>query len=262
MRCLALFFVLFATCTGISAQPEYKGLRLALFDFEVQKKGRSSVTIQCDVANTGRLPWDSRLRTHPDSLVLELDSLNLPTMLQGRTALLKEALLRQKMALAPGDVRPDLTLKIQLDRANINLQPQTDSPVTQCADLVFDTAFVVEYTERSMSLEFVLRNQGALPAKLLGSTTRREDNLAVNVYFNSGMQLTRGAIFAGGMFVQEGRETIGGLLLPGQQLRGNLEISLKGRTRFAPNLIFELDPFQALDECDRTNNTKALLFQF
>jgi hypothetical protein len=113
-----------------------------------------------------------------------------------------------------------------------------------------------------MSLQFLIRNAGNAAARLLGASDKIEDNLGVNVYFNSSPKLTRGAIFAEGIFIREGVETLDGVLLPGQALQGEIKINLANRTKFTPNLIFELDPFQTVQECDRTNNTRAILVEF
>jgi hypothetical protein len=104
----------------------------------------------------------------------------------------------------------------------------------------------------------MVRNAGSAAANLLGESDKAEDNLALNVYFNSGTKLTRGAILAGGIFIQKGRETLDGLLLPGQVLAGEIEINLANRTRFTSSLVFELDPFQTVNDCNRANNTKGI----
>jgi hypothetical protein len=128
----------------------------------------------------------------------------------------------------------------------------------KCADLVFDTVYVVKQRKNSMILHFVLQNQGDATAKLLGTTDAKEDNIAVNVYMTSGLKLTRGSFLADGVFIKD-KETENGLLMPGKRLHGELEINTENRTRFTPNLVFELDPFQTVQDCDKTNNTKGIL---
>jgi hypothetical protein len=128
----------------------------------------------------------------------------------------------------------------------------------RCVDLVFDTVYCIKQTSKMMLLHFVLRNVGDATAKLLGATDSKSDNLAVNVYFASGTKLTRGSLLADGIFFKN-KELENGLLMPGKRVWGEIEINLKERTKFNPNLIFELDPFQGIIECDKTNNTKPLL---
>lgn len=197
--------------------------------------------------------------------MVELDTLQLPAILQGRENLVSEAVRNSKVELKPGEMQEGLKLDIKLkpkrpeEKRNT---PEAGSPEKGCANLVFDTAYIVEYTEESMRLHYIIRNAGNLPANLLGKTGAEDDNLAVNVYFISGNKLTRGAILADGTFIHEGDETLDGILSPDQVLHGELKISLKNRTQFAPNLLFELDPFLQINDCDRTNNTIVVKVEF
>ena len=247
--------------------PIYKGLRISLFAFETTKQAPKSITLRCSVANTGRYPvvyGKNETQPHP-TLVVELDTQAIPALLRGREHLLSEAVKKEKINLQAGAVRTKLELKINLQAAPTDTAASTpilQNPQEGCPDLVFDTVFVSRYTDKMMTVQYVLRNQGNQAAQLLGSTKSRDDNMAVNVYFSGGLRLTRGAILADGEFVREGRETLDGLLLPGQQLHGYLDISLKNRTRFSPNLVLELDPFQSVPECDRTNNVWGVKVEF
>ena len=263
--CCLFFFMCAGSITAQSEAPMYKGLRISLFNVQILKQNKKSVTLVCQGANTGRLPISlSGKNTAADAaLIVELDSLRLPPELLGREQLITAALRRQKMHLEPGAIRENIHLIIPLRKQQVEPLP-TDNPGRQlCPDLVFDTAYVAEYNEKTMLLYYSIRNVGARAAHLLGPSERSvEDNVAVNVYFVSGAKLSRGAIYADGIFIREGNETLDGMLQPGQVLRGAIEISLKNRTRFSPNLVFELDPFQRVEECDRTNNSRAVLTEF
>ncbi|HRI58734.1 MAG TPA: hypothetical protein PK228_03400 [Saprospiraceae bacterium] len=252
------------------AQPEaqvYKGLRISLFDVSIKKQKPESLSLKVSVANTGRMPVSigKKNEAPPENLVIELDTVNLPFVLQGREALLTEAVRKEKLSLQPGEIQKDLFLEVKLSAPpdTVAAPPAGVPPAGQiCPDLALDTAFILQYTEKSMSLRFIIRNNGNAPAHLLGNGDQTEDNLALNVYFSTGTRLTRGAILAGGVFIQKGRETLDGLLLPGQQLQGDIEIDLSKRTQFAPNLVFELDPFQSVGDCNRANNTKGIVVEF
>ncbi len=246
--------------------PIYKGLRISLFGFEVIKSKPESISLRYRVANTGRLPVSigKRKEKSPESLVIELDTVGLPVILQGREYLVSDAVRDEKLSLGPGEMLDDRKLEIKLNKKqpDRHSEPVAKIPGKGCADLVFDTVLITEYTETSMRLRFVIRNAGDAPAELLGETGADEDNLAVNVYFVSGSKLTRGAILADGIFVRRGVETLDGVLPAGQTLQGELNISLKNRTQFIPNLLFELDPFLKVKDCDRTNNTRAVRVEF
>lgn len=266
---LSIVFLL-AAASGISAQQEspiYKGLRISLFGFEVLKTKPENVSLRLHVANTGRLPvsFGKKGAKAPESLVIELDTLGVPVILQGRESLISDAVRYQKINLQPGEMMDGLKLEINLEsqRAGGKTSPSDPSaPVAGCADLVFDTANMVEYTDDIMLLRFVIRNAGKAAAYLLGATDADEDNLAVNVYFVSGNKLTRGAILADGIFIHAGRETLDGVLLPEQHLEGEIRINLKNRTQFTPNILLELDPFLKVDDCNRTNNTTVVKVEF
>ena len=242
----------------------YKGLRISLFNVQILKQNKKTVTLVCQGANTGRLPiiLNGKNTAAAEALLVELDSLRLPPELQGREASITAALRRQKMRLQPGAIRESIRLVIPLRQQTTEPLP-SDKPGGLCPDLVFDTAYLAEYNDKTMLLYYSIRNIGTKPAHLLGPSARStEDNVAVNVYFVSGTKLSRGAIYADGVFIREGNETLDGILQPGQVLRGALEINLKNRTRFSPNLVLELDPFQRVEECNRTNNSRAIVIEF
>ncbi|MBV6440334.1 MAG: hypothetical protein EPGJADBJ_01999 [Saprospiraceae bacterium] len=264
---LAFFVTVFSMCA--MAQPEtpiYNGLRISLFDVSIKKQKSESVSVKLSVVNTGRLPvtYGKKDEAPPENLVIELDTVNLPTVLRGRENLLTEAIQKEKIALRPGEILRDMLLEIRLKSPDTTgASSSGEAPGGQiCADLVFDTVYITQYTDETMSLRFVIRNAGSTTAFLLGNSDEQHDNLAVNVYFISGTKLTRGAILADGMFIQKSRETLDGLLLPGHMLEGDIQINLAKRTKFAPNLVFELDPFQAVADCNRANNTKGLVVEF
>jgi len=242
----------------------YRGVRLAVLNIEIKKTDDvAALGIRCDVANTGRLPLHigKGKANVPQNLVFEFDTVALPIILRGREALLKEAVLQYGVNLAPGELRQNIALSIPIKPAdftgNIKI---TDSNL--CPDLVIDTIYLVKYTSKSMLLHYIIRNKGQAPAALLGTPGHKNGDLNLRVYFVSGMKLTRGAIEAGSVQIRKGVETLDGVLLPGQILQGEATISLKLRTRFSPNLLLELDPFQSIQECDRTNNTRVLEVAF
>lgn len=220
--------------------------------------------IRCDLANTGRMPLRIGKNTtgFPQSLVLEYDTVALPIILRGRETLLREAVKQLDVNLAPGEIRQNIQLLIPIKSADIPLVPNQGIGGNLCPDLVIDTIYLVKYTAKSMLLHYIIRNKGQAPVSLLGNPEQKKDNLKIRMYFVSGMKLTRGAIEAGTVQIRKGVETLDGVLLPGQILQGEATINLKLRTRFSPNLLLELDPFQLISECDRTNNTRALIVAF
>lgn len=264
---LCFFTFIFAFCARAQQDaPIYKGLRISLFDVSIKKQKSESVSLKCSVANTGRLPvsFGKKDEAMPENLVVELDTAALPLSLQGREKLLTDAVKKGKISLQPGEILRDMSLEIKLKTPDsLLVPPPAETPASKaCPDLVFDTAYIVEYSDNSMTLRFFIRNLGNAAARLLGASDKDEDNLAVNAYFNSSPKLTRGAIFVESIFIQKGRETLDGALLPGQALQGEIKISLANRTKFTPNIVLELDPFQTIKECDQANNTRAVMVEF
>lgn len=259
-----LVFILLLSTNRLCAQnnPVYQGYRLALMNLEIRQQTVTGISIRCDVANTGRRPLDfNRNKPAPTALLLEYDTVALPLVLRGRTMWLDSIIRHQKVKLSPGNIQTGLRFQIPAQLIDTNTDT-TDLLVGACPDLILDSIYLVKYTTKSMVLHYILRNQGSATAKLFGNGSDKKDRMSLNVYFVSGVRLTRGAIFAGTIQIQESPEIPNGLLAPGQFLQGEITLSLKNRTKFSPNLVLELDPFQTIPECRRVNNTKTLIVEY
>lgn len=228
----------------------YTGHRVALFDLQVLQVRGKSVRVKGRIANTGRLEVGAKKET--DSPLVELDTFNLPALLWGHEIPLTTAVLRQIPRLKPGEI----SSPIWLDVTAVVPAPPPDG--NGCPDLVIDTAFVLQYTSGEIRLRFHVKNIGNTPVEIAGKTVQT----GVNVYFVSGLKLTRGAIPAGAVILQEGRESLTGWLSPGQKIQGEILVNLQNRTKFASNLLLELAPPPTLSECDRTNNTKSVALKY
>ncbi len=224
----------------LSAQADYQGLRLAIFGFETLRETNTTITLRCQVANTGRLPvvLQGKEVLFPP-LVVELDTLHLPTILRDRPLLLQQAIQRENLRLVPGEIRAGVSLFIHLR----DTLPQELLPV--CADLVLDTAYLVQQNERTLTAQFQLRNAGTGAARLFTGNQA----VVLNAYFVSGAKLTRGAIFAEQISLKALRELPNGTLAAGKSVRWQVEVSTKSRTRFSPNLALEFDPLQVVPDC-------------
>ena len=253
---VAAFFVLLAAATAQPDPNTYEGLRLSVYGVSIKKQKPERLSLKISVANTGRQPvlTGKKDRSQADNIVIELDTFNLPTALQGREHLLSDAVRKEKIDLQPGAMLDDLSVEVELPR-----EVPADT-ASGCPDLVFDTAFIIQYTEKDISLRYIVRNTGNAGIHLTGKDAA--DDLAIQVHFVAGNKLTRGAIPAGTTNIRKGRETLDGLLLSGQVLEGEIKIDLDKRSRFAPNLVFELDPGQTSRDCNRLNNTFAVMVEF
>jgi hypothetical protein len=236
-----IFCVFFVTQT--SAQPNYSGARVALFDVQILQQKNQTLSLRCRMANTGRQVIGVKKAAE---MVVEFDTIAFPSLLRGHESAIATAARSNCPKLKPGEISEAIWL-------NVRLKPreyETVAGTGACAEMVFDTAFVEEWGERTMRLRFFLKNTGNAPAHFFSKNAEP----LVNLYFVSGTKLTRGAIPAGTTSIKKGRETVDGLLLPGQVLEGTVEISLKDRSKFSPNIALDFDPAQAVDECGRTGN--------
>ena len=272
----------------------YLGYRISLVNFKVENDSKKAVSVKCDAVNTGRLPLIfSEKIPYPLELVVELDTTDWPVTLAGQERGIENAILTQKINLAPGKIRTDISLKINKSDKPPSIIPNktadipsetksvknappvfanrgnqmgetgknpTDFDVKEaCPDLVLDTVYLIKLSKKTATFGFVVHNIGIGTAKLGGENLKKSnDNLAVNVYFSGTKKLSRGAMLADGIFIGTDKTT-NGLLLPTEKFYAEIKISLENRTRFTPNVIFELDPFQTISECNKTNNTKSLL---
>jgi len=227
-----------------SAQPPYSGARLALFDIQILRQKNQTLTLRCRMANTGRQALGTK--KNAAEMVVEFDTIRLPSLLRGHESAIAEAVRGNCPKLKPGEISAAIWLNVRLNSRETASKTGTGA----CAEMVFDTAFVEEWGERTMRLRYFLKNTGNAPAHFFSKNAEP----LVNLYFVSGLKLTRGAIPAGSSRIQKGRETLDGLLMPGQILEGTVEISLKDRSKFSPNIALEFDPAQAVDECGRTGN--------
>ncbi len=243
-----LFLVLCFSKTA--AQATYVGSRVALFDVQILQQKSKALKIRCRMANTGRQILGTK--SAAENLVVEFDSLSLPALLRGHESFIAEAVRGSCPKLKPGEISAPIWLNVHLKSREIKIA------AGGCAEIIFDTAYVEDWGERTMRLHFFLKNTGNTAAHFFS----KQAEPIVNVYFVSGTKLTRGAIPAGSTSIKKGRETLDGLLLPGQILEGSVEISLNDRSKFSPNIALEFDPAQAVEECGRTGNIWVIKLRY
>ena len=128
-----------------------------------------------------------------------------------------------------------------------------------CIDLAFDTVKVIKMTDKYIEIEFSIVNKGTHSAPLFGRKFSKEDNVAVHFYFSGTNRMTRGAIFADGIYLTQGLKETKGWLTPNEVYTERIKLSLKKRISFYGVILLQLDAFDILrQECDETNNVKAI----
>lgn len=244
---LSFFLIISTVCSSLLAQPNYTGYRVAAFEVKIMQQKSQSLGLRCRLANTGRYAIGTK---NMAELVVEFDTLGLPNLLRGHESAIAAALRRQCPKLQVGEMSEPVWLNVRLHSPETEPNGETGG----CAELVFDTVLLEAWNERSMQLRYFLRNEGNAPARLFSKNMEP----LIKLYFVSGTKLTRGAIPAGSTSIRKGRETLDGLLMPGQVLEGVVKIDLSNRSKFSPNVALEFDPAQVVDECGRRGNVWVL----
>ncbi|MCC7246226.1 MAG: hypothetical protein IT269_11150 [Saprospiraceae bacterium] len=235
----------------------YQGKRLAVYRIALTKVEHQGVDLSCTLVNTGRekvqFPRDV------ENTVLEWDELEVPDILKGHEKSISTALKELKFDLDPDEIQKNQSFHVSALAA-----PEDDGNLNSglCGDLVFDTAYLVEYNTEFMRVRYQISNAGAKAVNLQPKQSEGIPKTSINVYFVSGTRITRGAFQAGTSYLEKGKETLDGWLRPGQSLYGEIIFGLENRTKFAQNLVLELDPLLISNECKRTNNTYAIIVDF
>lgn len=244
--CSLLFFP--GLLDAQEAPSGYGGFRAALFSFQLVSVKNNSAVVKCRIANTGRNPIGAS-RTAAQTVV-ELDTMNLPPVLWGYEALLAEAAKNNLPQLNPGEMSMPVWLSVRPQ-----LPAATPGNSLACVDIQLEAASLRKMDNDKILASVVIRNAGAHPALIAGD----EGGLGLNYYFVRGAKLTRGAIQAGSQRISIGKETLNGWLMPKQKIQLELEVNLTNRTKFSPNLLFELAIPSNLQDCIPGNNTAVLL---
>jgi hypothetical protein len=132
-------------------------------------------------------------------------------------------------------------------------------PVDSCVDLAFDTIKIIKIAEKYIEIEFSIVNKGNVSAPLFGRTKSKTDNVAIHFYFSGTNRMTRGAIFADGIYLTKGLKETKGWLTPNEVYTERIKLSLKKRISFYGVILLQLDAFDILrQECDETDNVKPI----
>lgn len=243
----ALCLVVMSTLNVLpaAAQNTYTGSRVAVFDVKVLEVKNRSLLFKCRIANTGR-----EISSTGKSTVVEIDTVNLPTLMWGLEPQIAEAARMRMPRLRPGEISEQLWLEADLPA---RVEPPASANVN-CLEMVLDTAYLLNFGRDEMTVGYVLRNNGSRVVDLTGPETVT----LVNVYFVSGAKLTRGAIPAGSYPVQAGMDCLTCQLQPGQKMAGVVTFKLTSRTKFSPNVLLELVPPRGMTVCSLGRNISVI----
>ncbi|GEM_PF-3964282 len=273
-------FAQFKQDTIIPSKKDYQGYRLQVTNIQVTKKKGNQRKISCTLINTGREKVRIPLSSTAPNLVVNYDKSLEKNGLTAYKNNLERALLKKKFTLDVGKISSNYELKFNISKEilaaneakenkaikNKNKHSST-SPISPanvydeslCADLQVDTFFVLKRSKKTVELGFKITNYGKGPAAMFGETTDTEDNVAIRAYASGTRKLSRGDLVLGGAFIEGGMEDKNGVLLPNESFSGSFVVETRKKTRYMPYFILSIDAYQALWECDETNNVQPLL---
>ncbi|MCP3929526.1 MAG: hypothetical protein GY705_10535 [Bacteroidetes bacterium] len=281
-----------------SVQPDslpvkkYQGYRLFVHSMKTIRKADDWVKIQYTVVNTGRHTVDAKILSDNIYVQINFDHSIDKEKLRPFKSQIRQSLLTQPTPMETGEVKKDQYLKfstkphpkvqakgklvkkttipteeVEKDRVlfatQITKQTKEEllSKKEQCSDLIIEDVKILQESKKWLTLEYCIRNIGKGSAHLLGESEEERDNLAIKAYMSGSSRLTRGAIFLGGEFVQQTAGIQDGFLPPGEQFKGEIKLDIRKKSRYTPIIILSLDVFQALPECNRTNNTNHIILK-
>ena len=275
---------------------KYNGYRLHLTDFEIIKKTDDWVKIKCTIINSGRNDVDFSKKGTEHWVQINFDPSLFDSKLGGLRENIKHAMYDENLQLAAGDVIRGKTLKVStmpIDSPQSEPEPVVsfsdptsgrenfETPVVfsskgggetslpepaefqkeaECPDIFFSSIHILEQDDKWATVEYTVENQGKGVFQMAGSQSGHQEQLAIRAYISGVTVLSRGALPIGGQFVRiepgEPKE-----LYPGGKYTGKLRLDVRKKTRYMKSLILSLESNQFHLECDKTNNTGAVILE-
>ena len=130
-----------------------------------------------------------------------------------------------------------------------------------CSDLVLTNIKILKQTKNFVTLSYTIHNIGGQPAKIQNEGKTAGQVFAIKAFLSTSEKLTRGALPLGGTFIEKLDKSKNGFLESNASYTGKIKLEIRKKTRFTPNLILSLDPYLAITECDRTNNTAHVVLK-
>jgi len=145
--------------------------------------------------------------------------------------------------------------------AGINASKNSYKDKEKCPDMFLEKITVISQSSKWLELEYTIVNKGLGPANLYGESDGDNDNLALKAYLASSERLSRGSLPLGGDVVKKNKELKKGILDVNQSYTGTMKLDIRKMTRFTPYVILSLNPFNTINECDKTNNKNHILIE-
>lgn len=265
---------------------KYQGYRLDITLFEVLKKTDDWVKVRLTVVNSGRFDIDFSKEGTEHWVQVNFDPSIFDAKMGGLRENIRRELAEKGFRLQAGKIAKDLEMKVPVV---VPVQRKKDEPVVstndkneegaiafsakggsdeitqpdeealrkrkeECPDIAFSRLQIVSQDDKWATLEYTLVNKGKGVFQLQSDEEIQEPLLAVRAYISGVTTFSRGALPIGGQFISEGKS-----LEPGESHTGKLRLDIRKKTRYMKSLILSLESSQFADECDKTNNTGAVI---
>lgn len=275
---------------------KYQGYRLHLTNFEVLKSTDDWVKLKCTIINSGRNEVDFSKKGTEHWVQVNFDASLFDNKLGGLRENIRRAMYDENLQIAAGEILRDKTLKVSVVIAEKENDPAEEiypgfttsvstkeepgpvaafsakggdettfpEPVkpetteSECPDIYFSSLLILEQDDKWATLEYVIENKGKGIFQLYDADSEHKAQLALRAYISGVAVLSRGALPIGGEIVQiaPGEPKA---LYPGGKYTGKIKLDVRKKTRYLKSLILSLESDQFHRECDKTNNTGAVI---
>lgn len=294
---LPLVHNLYNVPTPANDTVKYQGYRLDFTNFKIIKKTGFWVKLQFTVINSGRKDIYFSKKGTEHWVQFNYDPSLFDLKLGGLRENIKYVLSENNFSLAAGqsirnmelkvptflpgqrqpDREPDISFserKTQQDNGeseapvftskggNEDTLPMPELPdnnLEKCADILFTHLQIIEQDDKWATVEYTIVNQGKGNFHLFG-TGEAGEKLAIRAYISGAPVMSRGALPIGGEFIRAASGHAPDLR-PSENFTGRIRLDIRKKTRYLKSLILSLESDQFASECDKTNNTKAVILE-
>ncbi|MBI1226562.1 MAG: hypothetical protein GC192_15120 [Bacteroidetes bacterium] len=278
---------------------KYRGYRLELINFQVLKTTDDWVKVRCDIVNSGRMDVNFSKKGTEHWVQFMFDQSLFSNKLGGLRENIRFTLYDDNFKLSAGQTLRSKELKVPVVIEKKLLQPEpvaggfetkagttttalpeADDPAMlsgkggeeepinsatiqpgiaeDCPDIYFYKLRIIEQDDKWATVEYTIANKGFGTFKLFDKNNKTQEKLVVKAFISGVPTLSRGALPSGGQIVKPlpGQS---GDLLPGDTYTGQMKVDVRKKTRYMKSLILSLDSDQFRLECDKTNNTDAVI---
>jgi hypothetical protein len=275
---------------------KYRGYRLDLTDFEIVKRTADWVKIRFNIVNSGRVDVDFSKKGTEHWVQINFDQTIFSNKLGGLRGNIRQVLYKEEFKLAVGKSVREKELKVPVIVEEKAVKPsppvaegfetkvgnkpavlenqnpavltgkggeeESISPAAtvsgiaeDCPDIYFQRLRIIKQNDKTATLEYAIANKGHGPFQLFD---KGHERVLIKSFISGVPILSRGALPIGDQTLkpQAGKS---GELQPGDIYTGQIEIDVRKKTRYMKSLILSLDSDQFRLECDKTNNTGAVI---